>query len=83
LQNHGIQPSELVAKIAGCAGMFSTGQFMQVGEANVKTAITALEAAGLRIAGQHVGGTLGRRVCFDLATGSVTVECIGHPSHTI
>ena len=35
------------------------------------------------LVGQDVGGTIGRRICFDLATGSITVECIGHPSHTI
>jgi chemotaxis protein CheD len=83
LRSHGVRPGELVAKIAGGAGMFGDGKFMQIGNANVQTIVQALSAEGIRIAGQHVGGTMGRRVCFDLATGSVTVECIGHPSHTI
>jgi chemotaxis protein CheD len=83
LARHGAVAEGLVAKIAGGACMFGDGKFMQIGENNVKAASGALTAANIRVVGQHVGGNLGRRVSFDLATGSVTVECIGHPSQTI
>jgi chemotaxis protein CheD len=83
LKEHGVRPGELIAKIAGGACMFGDGKFMQIGDSNVQATQKALEAAGIRIAGQNVGGTLGRRICFDLSTGCVTVECIGHPSHII
>lgn len=83
LKNHGVRPGELVAKVVGGAGMFGDNKFMQIGDANVQTIVQALSAEGIRLVGQHVGGTLGRRVSFDLATGFLTVECIGHPSHTI
>jgi chemotaxis protein CheD len=83
LHSHGVRLGELVARIAGGACMFGDGKFMQIGDANVQATTEALAAAGLRIVGQDVGGTVGRRICFDLATGSITVECIGHTSHTI
>ena len=63
--------------------MFGDAKFLQIGDSNVQAAVAALGDAGVRIAGQDVGGKLGRRVCFDLSDGSLTVECIGHPSHTI
>ena len=83
LKDHGAKVKGLVAKIAGGACMFGDVKFMQIGEANVQAAMGALAAAGIPLVGQDVGGTIGRRICFDLATGSITVECIGHPSHTI
>jgi chemotaxis protein CheD len=83
LQKHGAKPAGLVAKIAGGACMFGNCKVMQIGEANIQVAVESLSAAGIRIAAQDVGGTIGRRICFDLATGLLAVECIGQPSHTI
>ena len=83
LQNHGAKPAGLVAKIAGGACMFGNCKVMQIGEANVRAALEALTAAAIPIAAQDVGVTSGRRICFDLATGSLAVERIGHPSHAI
>lgn len=83
LQGHGAGPSSLVAKVAGGACMFGDGKFMQIGESNIQAALQALATAGIPVVGKDVGGNLGRRVCFDLASGSLTVECIGHPSQTI
>jgi chemotaxis protein CheD len=83
LQSRGANPEWLVAKIAGGACMFGSCKPMQIGDANVQSVIAALDAAGIRIVGQHVGGTVGRRVYFDLSTGALTVECIGQPSQTI
>lgn len=83
LQGQGAGPSSLIAKIAGGACMFGDGKFMQIGDSNIQAAIQALSAAGIPIVGKEVGGNLGRRVCFDLSSGTLTVECIGHPSQTI
>jgi chemotaxis protein CheD len=83
LKDRGARLSGLVARIAGGACMFGDIKFMQIGDANVQAAVGALAAAGVPVVGQDVGGKIGRRICFDLATGSITVECIGHPSHTI
>ena len=39
--------------------------------------------AGIRVAGQDVGGTQGRRVDFDCASGEMTVQCAGQPARTL
>jgi chemotaxis protein CheD len=83
LQGRGIRSDAVIAKLAGGACMFGNCKTMQIGEANVQAAIEALAHAGVRVVAQDVGGTLGRRIGFDLSNGSITVECIGHPSHTI
>jgi chemotaxis protein CheD len=83
LQRHGVTPGGLVAKIAGGACMFGDCKSMHIGAENAQAAVQSVTSTGIRIVGQDVGGTVGRRVFFDLATGSITVECIGQPSHTI
>jgi chemotaxis protein CheD len=83
LHNHGVKPAGLVAKIAGGACMFGDGKFMQIGDANIQATIQALADANIPLVGKNVGGTIGRRICFDLASGLITVECLGHPLQTI
>jgi chemotaxis protein CheD len=83
LHREGIVPGELTAKIAGGACMFGNGQFSRIGQNNLQAATGALESAGVGITGHDAGGTSGRRVCFDLATGAVTVACVGRPARTI
>jgi len=83
LEGRGIPTRKIVAKIAGGACMFGDAKFLQIGDSNVQAAVEALNNAGVCIAAQDVGGKLGRRVSFNLSDGTLTVECIGHPSHTI
>jgi chemotaxis protein CheD len=83
MQSRGARPEGLIAKIAGGACMFGSCKPMQIGDQNVQAVVEALNAAGVRITGQDVGGTGGRRVYFNLSNGDLTVESIGQPSHTI
>jgi chemotaxis protein CheD len=83
LQSRGANRDGLVAKIAGGACMFGICKSMHIGEANVQATVEALDARGIRIVSRDVGGTIGRRICFDLATGSLIVDRVGHPSITI
>lgn len=83
LRAEGIEPREMVAKIVGGACMFGNGTCAQIGESNIQAAIQALEAAGLRVAARDVNGTSGRRICFDLADGSIAITSAGRPSQTI
>lgn len=83
LQGRGAKPESLIAKITGGACMFGNCKSMQIGDANVQSAVQALAEAGIRVVSQDVGGSMGRRIGFDLSNGSITVECIGQPSHTI
>jgi chemotaxis protein CheD len=83
LRRQGLEPRELTAKFVGGACMFGNGTCAQIGESNVRAVAEALEAAGLRVAARDVNGTAGRRVCFDLSTGSITVTSVGRPAQTI
>ena len=83
LKERGVKLSGVTARVAGGACMFGDCKTMQIGEANTRAVDEALSAAGVRVVGRNVGGTTGRRVGFDLTTGSVTVQCIGQPSQTI
>ncbi len=79
LRPRGATPAGLVAKIAGGACMFGAGGPLQIGDANAQKVIELLKAAGIRIAGKHIGGTKGRRVIFQCATGDLTVQIAGQP----
>jgi chemotaxis protein CheD len=83
LRSHGIGSTELSAKLVGGACMFGNGQFAQIGNANVQAVTQALEAAKIPIVGREVQGNSGRRMCFDLATGSISVTSVGHSPRII
>jgi chemotaxis protein CheD len=83
LKSQGIDSKGLAAKIVGGACMFGSGSFTQVGENNVQAIIQALETAGIPLIGQDVKGISGRRICFDLGTGCISVDSVGRPSLTI
>ena len=73
----------LTAKLAGGGNMFKGSGPLQIGDANAAAVIQALRGAGIRVAGQDVGGTKGRRVVFDCDGGGMTVECAGQPPRTL
>jgi chemotaxis protein CheD len=83
LQTLGTPAHGLLAKLAGGANMFAGSGPMQIGDANVEAVARALQRAGIRPAGQDVGGTKGRRVTFDCASGAMTVQCAGRPERTL
>lgn len=83
LKEHGLAPAALVAKLAGGANMFNGSGPLQIGDANAAAVADALKRAGIRIAAQDLGGTRGRRVEFDCATGKMTIQCAGGPARTL
>lgn len=78
----GVPAHRLAAKLAGGSNMFGTSGPLQIGDANAQAVAAALEAVGIRTAGQDVGGTQGRRVVFDCQSGAMTVECAGRSPRT-
>jgi len=66
----------LVAKIAGGSNMFPTikGRLLNIGAKNVEAVKQALATNGIRLLAEDVGGTWGRRVSFDTATGLVYIR---------
>jgi len=83
LADLGVPVHGLTAKLAGGANMFGASGPMQIGRANVEAVTRLLRVAGVRVAAQDVGGTRGRRVTFDCASGDLVVECAGHPPRTL
>jgi chemotaxis protein CheD len=82
-QELGAPPHSLTAQLAGGANMFGSSGPLQIGDANVKAVVQALQTAGVRITAQDVGGTRGRRVMFDCAGGEMTVDAAGLPTKTL
>lgn len=83
LLHEGANVGALVAKITGGACMFGGNGPLQIGLSNVEAVEAALAAAGIRLAGRDVGGSKGRRVVFDAATGNLTIETAGGPAKTL
>ena len=83
LREHGAPTCGLTAKLAGGANMFNGSGPLRIGDANAEAVAVALKKAGIRVAGQDLGGTRGRRVDFDCASGELTVQCAGQPAQTL
>jgi len=73
LEKEGANRAGLVAKIAGGAKMFGGVGPMKIGTSNIEAVLAALDRAGIRVAGQEVGGAKGRRMEFDCSTGDATI----------
>ncbi len=83
LRKQGIPVHSLTAKLAGGANMFNGSGPLQIGDANAEAVAAALKRAGIRVVAQDVGGTRGRRIDFDCASGEMIVQCAGQPSRTL
>jgi chemotaxis protein CheD len=71
--------SRIVAKIFGGARMFSfinADSVLNVGQKNIEVAIATLKEAGIKVAGQEVGGTFGRTIEMNLEDGRVLVKTV-------
>jgi chemotaxis protein CheD len=77
LREQGLPTQGLTAKLAGGANMFSGSGPLRIGDANAEATTSALQKAGIRIAGRDFGGTRGRRVEFDCETGEMIIQCNG------
>lgn len=77
LAKEGAPASRLNAKLAGGASMFQGGGPIRVGDANREAVKELLGRHKIRIAGEHVGGNKGRRITFEVETGTLKVEVVG------
>lgn len=76
LLSQGAKPDRLVAKIAGGANMFAAaglGADGGIGQRNVSAAKRVLEDFGIALLAEDTGGSNGRTIEFDLATGTLLV----------
>ncbi len=77
IQQFGGQTRHVVAKFAGGANMFATTSANAVGELNIAMVETLLNKAAIPVIARHCGGNRGRRVEFDIETGSMSIEIVG------
>jgi chemotaxis protein CheD len=70
--------SRLIAKISGGANMFSNLRCgaLNIGERNVQAVKEALLANNIKLLAEDVGGTFGRRIVFNVHTGSTIVRTL-------
>jgi chemotaxis protein CheD len=83
LDQAGVKPGTLKARIFGGADMFQPqgSNLYAVGQRNIDMARTALDAAGIPVIGESTGGTLGRKVIFNTASGEVVVNLLRPAAH--
>lgn len=78
----GAQRDRITARLAGGARMFSRlfGEDGNgLGDRNLRASRAALEALGVPVVGEAVGGERGRSLHIDAADGAVRVSSIGMP----
>ncbi len=68
---------KLSAKLAGGAKMLSSSKTADIGEQNQRACEQLLRELRIPILAQDCGGNQGRRMSFDLSTGSVTISIVG------
>ena len=76
----------LQAKIVGGASMFGAllpAGGINMGERNVQATRRALQAAGIALVGEDVGGDYGRSVYLDVASGRVLVRSLKRGDRTL
>ena len=66
--------SRLTAKIAGGANMFPNMNALNIGEKNIQAVKASLAEHRVRLLAEDVGGTHGRRITFNITTGTATVR---------
>jgi chemotaxis protein CheD len=79
MQESGAQKKRISARLIGGAAMFPgvlTAEVGNMGERNVASCRAALERNGIGITHEEVGGSHGRSVFFDVASGAVRVTTV-------
>lgn len=76
----GAKPRRLAAKLCGGAQVVAKPGFndsLDIGERNVQAARLALQAAGLKVQAEVIGGNAGRTVKLLIANGQVIIKSLG------
>lgn len=75
LAKSGARRRALVAKLCGGANMFKiSSPTQEVGRKNIDKSIKLLREQKIPILANHVGGSTGRVIYFDLESGSIRVK---------
>lgn len=80
LQNLGVCPANMRAKIAGGASMFKFSDktmMSNIGERNSKAVLNKLREYRIPVTAADIGGEKGRTMVLDLETGTVRLKIVG------
>ena len=87
LGRQGARPGRLVAKIAGGAQMFNSGDrhlsLLNIGQRNAAMVRKTLADLAIPLVAEDTGGNYGRTMIFDLEKGDVLIRTIGQPIKAI
>jgi chemotaxis protein CheD len=86
MARHGANPRRMTARLAGGASMFAAlapPGTIQMGERNVVASRQVINAHGIALVGEAVGGDFGRTVRLDVSEGTLEVRSVAHGVHTI
>jgi chemotaxis protein CheD len=75
--------ANLTAVLVGGASMFRSGGMADIGSQNLEASVRILEGLRIPIVGRDVGGTTGRNVTLETASGIVRVRIPGGPSYEV
>lgn len=87
MEHQNVRRSNLVAKIAGGASMFTTSfsnsALAQIGTRNVESVKKVLASLDIPIIAEATGGNQGRTITFDSSTGDLHVRSVPHAEYII
>jgi chemotaxis protein CheD len=86
MTGRGASPRRITARLAGGASMFAAlapPGTIHMGERNVVASKQVLNAHGIPLVGEAVGGDYGRTVRLDVAGGALEIRSVAHGVHTI
>lgn len=82
----GARRRHVTVTIAGGAQMFAAGsgaRTLAVGQRNEEAVRVAVAALGLHVRGADTGGSQGRTLRVDVASGRITVRTVGHQARAL
>ena len=73
------RPFSPIAHVAGGADMFASSRTLTVGQLNIRTVDALLSELRIPVLSHHCGGTLARRMTFEIMTGTIQSEVLLQP----
>lgn len=86
LVKEGASRTRLVAKIVGGAHMFGTthnNDMLKIGERNIEAGLAILRQLNIPIKANDTGGTHGRTIVLNIATGNLKIRTVGKGERVI
>jgi chemotaxis protein CheD len=86
MAKQGASPRRITGRLVGGASMFASlaaPGTIQMGERNLVASRQVLNAHGIPLVGQSVGGDFGRTVRLRVADGRVEVSSVAHGNHSL